>query len=314
MQRARLNRPHEYRVRTAALTIVFLATGVLPLTVPESASAATLDRMQQTGKLTFGYRADAQPFSFKDESGNAAGYAVGLCQQVVDKIKSDQGLSTLTVEWVPVTVEEELQAVRDGKVDLLCGAAETLTSRKDVDFSVPVFPGGIGALLRATAPVGLREVLSGRLPSEPLWRGYPAQLVEAQTLSVVSGTPSEKWLADSLDKLQLTAKVVPVKSYEEGIQRVLDGSSNVFFADRSILLDAARRGPSASDLTVLKRQFTYAPIALALERNDADFRLVVDRALSQLFGSQEFHDLYVKWFGEPNESVDTFFKLSTLPE
>jgi hypothetical protein len=24
--------------------------------------------------------------------------------------------------------------------------------------------------------------------------------------------------------------------------------------------------------------------------------------------------LYVKWFGQPNESVDTFFKLSTLPE
>jgi hypothetical protein len=60
--------------------------------------------------------------------------------------------------------------------------------------------------------------------------------------------------------------------------------------------------------------FTCAPIALPLELNDADFRLVVDRALSQLFGSQEFHDLYVKWFGQPNESVDTFFKLSTLPE
>jgi putrescine:ornithine antiporter len=287
---------------------------MLPLAVSLPASAATLDRIQQTGKLTLGYRADARPFAYKDESGNAAGFAVGLCQQVADKLKSDQGLSTLTVEWVPVTVEEELQAVRDGKVDLLCGAAETLTSRKDVDFSVPVFPGGIGALVRASAPVGLREVLSGRPPSGPLWRGYPAQLIEKQTLSVVSGTPSEKWLADSLDKLQLTAKVEPVKNYEEGIQRVLDGSSNVFFADRSILLDAARRGPSASDLTVLKRQFTYAPIALALERNDADFRLVVDRALSQLFGSQEFHDLYVKWFGQPNESVDTFFKLSTLPE
>lgn len=314
MQRAQLDRPHECRVRIVTLVIVFLATGILPLAVSEPASAATLDRLQQTGKLTLGYRADARPFSYKDESGNPSGYAVGLCQQVADKIKSDLGLSALTVEWTPVTVEEELQAVRDGKVDLLCGSAETLTSRKDVDFSVPIFPGGIGALLRASAPVGLREVLSGRPPSGPLWRGYPAQLIEKQTLSVVSGTPSEKWLADSLDKLQLAAKVVPVKSYEEGIRRVADGSSNVFFADRSILLDAAKRGPSASDLTVLKRQFTYAPIALALERNDADFRLVVDRALSQLFGSQEFHDLYVKWFGVPNDSVDTFFKLSTLPE
>jgi putrescine:ornithine antiporter len=305
---------HECRVRNATLAIAFLATGVLPLAVSIPASAATLDRIQQAGKLTLGYRADARPFSYKDESGNAAGYAAGLCQQVADKIKSDHRLSTLTVEWVPVTVEDQFQAVRDGKVDLLCGVPETLTSRKDVDFSVPIFPGGMGALLLANVPLGLKEVLSGRPPSGPLWRGYPAQLIEKQTLSVVSGTPSEKWLADSLDKLQLTAKVVPVTTYEEGIQRVLDGSSNVFFADRSILLDAARRGPAASDLTVLKRQFTYAPIALALERNDADFRLVVDRALSQLFGSQEFHDLYVKWFGEPNESADTFFKFSTLPE
>src|SRR6476659_3430682 len=109
MQRARLNRPHDCRVQIATLASAFLAIGVLPPAVPEPASAATLDRMQQTGKLTLGYRTDAQPFSYKDESGNAAGYAVRLCQQVAEKIKSDQGLSTLTVEWVPVTVEEELQ-------------------------------------------------------------------------------------------------------------------------------------------------------------------------------------------------------------
>ena len=113
---------------------------------------------------------------------------------------------------------------------------------------------------------------------------------------------------------QLTAKVVPVKGYDAGVQSVLDRSSNVFFADRSILLDAAKRSPSAGDLTVLDRQFTYVPFALALERNDADFRLVVDRTLSQFFGSEEFHSLYVKWFGEPDESTAMFFRLSTLSE
>ena len=95
---------------------------------------------------------------------------------------------------------------------------------------------------------------------------------------------------------------------------VLDGSANVFFADRSILLDAAKRSPSADDLMVLERQFTYAPIALALESGDADFRLVVDQALSQFFGSEEFHRLYVKWFGQPGAEADMFFRLSTLPE
>ena len=88
----------------------------------------------------------------------------------------------------------------------------------------------------------------------------------------------------------------------------------MFFADRSILLDAVKRGPSGDELVVLEREFTYAPIALALERGDADFRLVVDQALSQIFHSEKFHDLYAKWFGKPDQSADTFFRLSTLPE
>jgi ABC-type amino acid transport substrate-binding protein len=314
MQRTRLNPRYGYRVRVAKLSMALFATVVFQFAIAVPAPAATLDRVRQGGKLTLGYRADAQPFSYRDDSGNADGYAVGICKGVAEQLKSDSGLSGLTVEWVPVSVEDQFRAVQEGKVDLLCGAAETLTSRKEVDFSLPIFPGGIGALVRANAPLGLREVLSGRPPSGPLWRGRPAQILEKQTFSVMTGTPSEKWLSDRLDTLQVNAAVVPVRSYEEGIQHVLDGASSVFFADRSILLDTVRRSPSGSSLTVLDRQFTYAPLALALERGDPDFRLSVDRALSHYFGSEDFRGLYVKWFGEPDANVDTFFKFSTLPE
>jgi ABC-type amino acid transport substrate-binding protein len=313
MQCARLNRPHDFRVQIATLAMTFLATIALSLALAVPVIAATLDRVRETGKLVLGYRTDGRPFSYKDESGNAAGYAVALCKEVAEQVKSELGLPTLTVEWIPVTIEDQFQAVKENKVDLLCGAAETLTTRKEVDFSVPIFPGGIGALLRASAPAGLKEVLSGRPPSGPLWRGYPAQIIEKQKLSAVEG-PGEKWLKDKLSELQLTAEVVPVKSYDEGIQRVLDGSSDVFFADRSILLDAVKRGRSADELVVVGREFTYAPIAFALERGDPDFRLVVDRVLSQISRSEKFHDLYVKWFGKPDQSADTFFRLSTLPE
>ena len=139
-------------------------------------------------------------------------------------------------------------------------------------------------------------------------------MLEKQVFSVVAGTPGEKWVQGRLNEFELTAKVVPVEGYDAGVQSVLDRSSNVFFADRSILLDAVKRSASPGDLTVLDRQFTYVPLALALERNDADFRLVVDRTLSQLFASDEFHSLYVKWFGKPDESTAMFFRLSTLSE
>lgn len=314
MQRTRLNRPHGYRARAAILAMAFLTAVVLVLAAADPVSAATLDRVKETGKLNLGYRADAQPFSYKDASGNADGYAVQLCKDVADKLKADLGVSNLTMEWVPVTAEDQFRAIQEGKIDLLCGGAETLSSRKDADFSVPIFPGGIGALLRADASIGLKEVLAGRPPSGPLWRGYPAQVIEKQIFSVVAGTPAEKWVKDRLDQLQVNAEVVTVEGYDAGVQSVLDRRSSVFFADRSILLDAAKRNASASQLVVLDRQFTYAPIALAVERNDADFRLAVDRALSQLFGSEEFLRLYEKWFGKPGPDTDMFFRLSALPE
>jgi putrescine:ornithine antiporter len=310
MQLTRVTSPHKVRVQIFAVVVALMATGISPAPT----KAATLDRVRDTGKITLGYRDDARPFSYRDESGNADGYAVGLCKAVADQIKADQGLSSLTVEWVAVGLDDQFQAVKDGKVDLLCGAAETLTSLKGVDFSVPIFPGGIGALLRANAPIGLREVLSGQPPSGPLWRGNPAQVLTQQIFSAVKGTPSEKWLTDKLNEFRLTAKVVPVKSYDEGIQNVLDGSTSVFFADRSVLMDAAARNPSASDLSVLGRQFTYAPIALAVQRGDPDFRLAVDQALSRIYGSKDFSTLYTKWFGTPDESIDTFFRFSALPE
>lgn len=299
-------------LRNQRLIAILVAIGlaVCPLT---QASAATLDRIKQANKITLGYRSDARPYAY-DESGKADGYAVAICQTVADKVKSALGLSDLAIEWVPVTLDNQLQAVQEGKADILCGVPETLSARETVDFSVPIFLGGVGALLRSDAGANLRDVLANRPYRGPLWRGSPAQILESQTFSVVAGTPSEKWLQERLNKFQLTAKVVPVDSYDAGIQGVLDRTSNVFFADRSIILDAATRGPSARSLMVLDRQFAYAPVALAVERNDADFRLVVDRALSQFLGSDEFNNLYTKWFGPMDDNTAVFLRGSVLPE
>ena len=74
--------------------------------------------------------------------------------------------------------------------------------------------------------------------------------------------PGRSWLEKRLNDFQLTATVVPVDSYEAGTTKVLDGTSDVFFGDRSILVEAAAASPSASDLTMLDRLFTSEPIAL----------------------------------------------------
>jgi len=316
MQCARSESPRGHRVRIAAVAIAFLGVTILPHFATAEAAAGTLDRIRQTGKLTLGYRADARPFAFKDEAGNASGYSVALCQRVAEQVKADLGLAALRVEWVPVTLEGRYGALQQGSVDLLCGAeTATLERRKEVAFSIPIFPGGIGAILRSDSSSALRQILmKGKAAHRPLWRATPAQILEQQTFSIIRGTTGEKWLAGRIDKLHLTVKVVPVDSYDAGIRGVIDRSADVFFGDRAILLDAAKRSPSTRDLIVLERSFTAEALALGLQRGDEDFRLVVDRALSRQFMADDFGDLYAKWFGKADEDVLMFFQMSALPE
>jgi polar amino acid transport system substrate-binding protein len=316
MERIGSKNPSGNRVQVAAFVIAFLAAA-LPLIAAAPASAATLDRIKETGKITLGYRTDAPPFSYREEPAGAAGYSVELCQRIAEQVKTELGLAKLALEWVPVTLEDRFGAVQQGKIDLLCGAdTVTLSRRKQVAFSAPIFPSGIGALLRADAPAALQDLLAqGRAPDRPVWRGSPARtLLEAKTFSVVTGTTGVNWLAGRLGAFEISAKVAPVDSYNAGIRRVLDRGSDVLFGDRAIMLEAAKRSPSASSLVVLDRLFTNEPLALALARNDDDFRLTVDKSLSGLFASKNFDGLYLKWFGEPDEDAAGFFRANVLPE
>ncbi|MDN0075646.1 putrescine-ornithine antiporter [Crenobacter sp. SG2303] len=312
-------------VSTSALLAIAIAIHLLFIPRPVHAAVATaaapvapasaLARIKQSGQVNLGYIAGAQPFTYRDSAGHPTGYTVALCQKIADQVKRELGLAALKVNWVQTTIQDRYRAVKERRIDLLCGDEDSLTGRKAISYSIPVYPGGIGALLRADASPGLKEILSGKQsPSRQFWRASPAQILSKQTVSVVAGTLSERWLAGKISQLNLTAKVAPVSGIEAGVQQVLDRKTNVFFAERALLLAVARNSPSASDLIILDRHFTYIPVAIGMARGDEDLRLLVDRTLGRMFASGEFHLFYGKWFGEPDEYVQNFFRLSTLPE
>ena len=84
--------------------------------------------------------------------------------------------------------------------------------------------------------------------------------------------------------------------------------------DPQIVIDAVKRSPNSQQLVVLDRQFTFEPLALALPRDDEDFRLLVDQSLSGIYKSKEFYSLYTTWFGVPPLSTLTFFVRTALPD
>jgi len=277
--------------------------------------ASTLERIKATGKLTIGYAPDAQPFSYTDGSGKVTGYAIALCGKVADAVKADLGIAKLAVDFVPLSGDDRFRAVEQGKIDLLCGAGPTLARRTKVDFSIPIFASGTGVVVRADAPARLVQVLSGaEPPDQPNWRGKLGQAPERKAFAALAGTTVERALIDRLKLLHISVDVVPAKSVQEGLQLVQDRRAAAFFADRAMLLAAARSSPSSADFVVIDRIFRREPVALGMQRNDADFRLLVDKTLSRLFRSNEIGPLYTTYFGAPGQNALNFFELSALPE
>jgi len=311
-------------IATCAIAVLAIAPALFgqaakkaPTAPAPSPPAGTLDRIRTSGTLKLGFRADARPLSFQDEGGKAAGYSVDVCQNVAEAVKSELSLPALKVDWVPVTVDNRLSVVQEGRIDLLCGAStETLERRKSVAFSLPIYPGGVAALVRSDAPRQLRNILSGKSQDyTPVWRAVALNILREQVFVTVAGTTAEQAVQRRAKELQVDSRMLPpVPTYEAGVQDVVDRKANAFFAERAILIDVVRRNPSAKSLTILDRQFTYEPLALALSRSDEDFRLLVDRALTKLYASTGFWDTYKKWFGEPDETTTTFFRWNILPE
>jgi polar amino acid transport system substrate-binding protein len=294
-----------------------LAAALLALVAAAPAGAAgVLDRARETGKLSFGFRADTRPFAYADSGGKPAGFSIALCQRIAEAVKAELKLPNLQLEFVPVTAANRFELLQQGKVDLSCGTdTPTLERRATVDFSIPIFLAGTGALVRSDGDPRVRDVLAGRAPPpSPLWRGNPGNFGEAVTFAAVGGTTIEKDLLAALKARRVVVTVVTAPDYAAGVQQVLDGRATALFGDRPVLLEAAGRPPAAGQLMVIDRSFTRETLALALPRGDDGWRLLVDRTLSRLYRSKDFAALYSTHFGAPEAGTLQFFQSAALPD
>ena len=276
-----------------------------------------MDRVKASGKLKLGYSADARPFSYKDGIRYPAGFAIDLVHGNRRRAKAAPGHAGArrlnTSRW---HTTKGSQAVAQGKIDISCEAHCTDVSISqaglvlDPDFRQRDRRDRAQGRLVATS----RMFWAGRKPpASPTWRANADRLLRESTFSVVAGTRDEKTFNQRMKELKLIPRMFPVNDYASGIQRVLDGRSNAFFGNRAILLDGAKQ-KGTTDLVVLDRLFTHEAVALAVPRGDEDFRLLVDQALSSLFRSGKFGDVFGKWFGPINERTLSLFQINALPE
>ncbi|VXC50033.1 Amino acid ABC transporter substrate-binding protein, PAAT family [Pseudomonas sp. 8O] len=276
--------------------------------------ADTLERVRANNTFTLGYLPDLAPFT-SAESGTVNGYGIDLCLKVADRLKAELGLNDLEVVYLAVSEDTAGGAIQTGKIDILCTPTlETLERRKSVSFSRPVYTAGLSVVVRKDAPAALLRVLSGEAAhTGPTWRATINQGLANHTYATLEGGITEDWIRDRMRRLGVIAQLATVGSHEDGMQLVAEGKADAFFAERMLLQNGLQKSRAGEQMMLLDTIFTFAPVALALERSDEDFRLLVDTVISQLYHSGEIEQMQRKYLGELRGGARLLFPVYALP-
>jgi glutamate/aspartate transport system substrate-binding protein len=124
-------------------------------------------------------------------------------------------------------------------------------------------------------------------------------------------------LAEALRKNRVGAQLVKVSDHQQGLNAMIEGRVDAYASDCALLIGLALDSGNQDSWSLASEVFSYAPYALMLRRNDADFRLLVNRELARLSRSGEIHAIHERWFGvlgKPGEILESLCFLNGLPE
>ena len=272
---------------------------LLGLSLP--AGAQTLDKIRKSGTITLGYIDGAAPFSFVDGNGNPQGYSVELCGVVADGVARQLKREGLKVRWVKLTIQDRIEAVRSGKVDLECSTTTwTLTRQKLVDFSLMTFLDGGSLLVKSESEATRLIDMKGK------------------RIAVISGTTTERALRAALARRQVPAELVSIKTRDEGLTLLREGQVDALASDRTALIGVVvMSGSGRGVFKLLDQDFSVEQYALMLRRNDSDWRLAVNSELARIYRSGAIEEIYGRWLGPlgpPSMLLTATYFIQTIAE
>ena len=284
-------------VRTVAIGALALMPGAALM------AQGTLERIKERGEFLIGYDPDSRPLSFV-ENGEPAGYSVDICRRIAVGVREHLKLPDMKITYVPLTLENRFDAVVDGKVDIECASTTmTLGRQERVDFTLMTFVTGGTFLSRAKDRIATMEDLKGK------------------RIGVIRGVTAETALKAHLSEKLIDARVVNVADADDGLAKLQGGDIDAYASDQVVLIGDVTKALAANtkvDVSFADELFSYEPYALMVRRDDAEFRLVANRVISQIFRSGQFAQLYQEWIGsnglQPSPLLLAMYQVQALSE
>lgn len=253
---------------------------------PKEFQGRTLDKIKSSGKIVVGVRTSSLPLSYTDnykENGKPLGYALDICNAIVDRYKLKYSLQNIQTQYVFVTAKTRIPMVQEGAVDLECGSTTNNASRrKDVAFSIPYYIAS-AKIITLTKRTDLQDLYS----------------LKGKSIAYIKGSTMDNTITDYNTNRNLKITKIEVASPDEAFLKLSEGKVDSFAYDDLIVYGLRANSNNPSEYKILPDSLSVEPESIMMRKNDKEFSNFVDEELKNLIKTGQVQNLYDKWFLSP---------------
>lgn len=269
-------------MKSTLLAMVTAVTIAAAPTAHSQAPAGTLAKIKESGEIRLGHRDVSVPFSYLDDQQKPVGFAMDLCDKVVDAVKAELKMPTVKVKLEPIQLSNQIPLIQNGTIDIVCGpATNTLERQKVVAFSDTIFVSSIRAVVRTDSAIKSFADLAGK----------PVSLTAASTsIGLLASREQDQ-------KFQTTKILNP--DHAASFLALTTGRTEAFVMDDILLASLVANSVNPGNWRVIDDALRVEPYGLIVRKDDLQFKALVDRTLVTMMKNGEFQRLYNKWFASP---------------
>jgi glutamate/aspartate transport system substrate-binding protein len=265
-----------YRTLKVAIAAVACALVAAPV------SAQTIDKIKQTGAITIGHRDASIPFSYYDDQQKVIGYAMDICNRIVEDVKKELKMPNMKVNLQLVTSANRIPLMANGTIDLECGSTtNNLERQKQVSFTNTHFVTANRWIAKKSSNIKTLNDLKGK------------------TIVSTAGTTNIKQITEINTAQNLGMNIVSANGHPEAFQMVETGRAVAFVMDDILLASLAAQSRNPADYEISGVALSIEPYGIMLRKDDPAFKKIVDASTANTYTSGAINPIYEKWFLKP---------------
>jgi glutamate/aspartate transport system substrate-binding protein len=259
-----------------------LLASVVVCTQGAFAAGNTLDKIKASGAVTMGVRESSIPMSYTTGESRFDGFHVEMCRMILNDIKDKLGLSTLRINYQPVTGQNRIPLVQNGTVDIECGTTTNNTARqRDVSFANTLYVEEVRIAVKVNSGINSISQLAGK------------------KVATTTGTTSVQILRKHEKATGVNFDEVFGKDHADSFLLLESGRADAFVMDGSILAGNIANSRNPKDFKIVGEVLSTEPIAIMVRKDDPQFKAAVNAAIAKIVANGNMPKLWDKWFLKP---------------